>query len=217
MVVSENWKLQFYPSFCTSNLSLCAKGLPRQLGNRNFTSIFAFRTSHLMQKGCIWELESATLPHFLHIEPFILCERVAATTWKSQFYPSFCTSNLILCEGVAEQLGNRNFTPIFAHRIMSCERVAPESWKAQFYPSFAHRRSFRAKGLHLRIGNRNFTTAMVHRTSFRAKGLPGQLGNCNFTLVFAHRTSLGVKGLRLATRSLAAPPPEKEFHRTWEV
>eukprot|EP00435_Cladocopium_sp_Y103_P076099 s2_g76.t1 len=96
---------------------------------------------HFVRKGCCGSCEIALLPQFLRIEPYFV-RSVAAEIVKSKFYLSFCTSNLISCEGVAAVTLN---------------------------PVFAHQTAFRAKGLPRTIGNRNFSAVFAHRTSFRVK------------------------------------------------
>ena len=70
-------------------------------------------------------------------------------TSKSQFYISFCRSNVI-----------------------SCKMVAADTLKSQFYRSFCRSIfSFVRKGCNRTFENRNFTAVFDDQTSFRAKGL----------------------------------------------
>ena len=58
------------------------------------------------------------------------CERVARDKLKSQFYLSFCRSNLISCER------NRNFTSVFDNRTSFRAKKSTGNTKSQFYFSF---------------------------------------------------------------------------------
>ena len=96
---------------------------------------------------------------------------------KSQFYISFCRSNLV-----------------------SCERVARDDLQIAILPQFLSiEPRFVRKGCAGRLANRNFTAVFDDRTSFRAKGLRRTSWNRIFTAVFGDRTSFRAKGLRGTT------------------
>ena len=118
---------------------------------------------------------------------------------KSQFYLSFCRSNLMLCEKVAADTDQTSFSANRSHGPMENVKIAilPQIFTDQI--------SFRAKRLPRKMLNGNFTSAFVDRTSFRAKGLPRRMLNRNLTSVFANRTSFRAKWLLLWI--LLVPPP----------
>jgi len=125
--------------------------------------------------------------------------KVFGGSTKSQFYLNFWRSNLILCETVAPDKGNRNFTSVFGdqtsfrakrlrrtreiailpqflaikpHFLTSCETVAPDKRNRNFTSVFGDQTSFRAKRFAGQLGNRTFTSVVADRTSFRARVAP---------------------------------------------
>ena len=105
--------------------SFRAKGLRREPGNRNVTTQFWAIEPHFVRKGCAGQLQIAILTKFLTIEPHFVRKGCAGRLSRSQFYLSFWRSNFI-----------------------SCEKVAPDDLNSQCYNSvFGDRTSFRAKGL----------------------------------------------------------------------
>ena len=155
------------------------------------------------------------------------CERVARDKLKSQFYLSFCRSNLISvrkgCAGQVEIAILPQFLTIEPHfRCETVHRKHEIVILPQFLtiePHFVRKGCagqvdiailpqfltiephFRAKGLRGTRWNRNFTAVFGDRTSFRAKGLRGTSWNRNFTSVFGDRTSISCETVHPETRN----------------
>ena len=108
-------------------------------------------------------LEIATLPQFLAIEPHFVRKGGDGNPEIAMLQLSFGRSNLISCERVApDNFKSQLYFSFWRSILISCERVAPDDFRDRnFNKVFDDRTSFRAKRLRRTTWIRNVTTQFL--------------------------------------------------------
>ena len=129
--------------------SFRAKGLRREPGNRNVTTQFWAIEPHFVRKGCAGQLQIAIILQFLTIDPHFVRKGCAGQLQIAILTKFLTIEPHFVRKGCAGRLSRSQFYLSFwRSNFISCEKVAPDDLNSQCYNSvFGDRTSFRAKGL----------------------------------------------------------------------
>ena len=182
-----------------------AKGSRGTSWNRNFTSVFADRTS-FRAKGLRRTTWNRNFTSVLDDRTSFRAKGLRRTSWNHNFTSVFGDQTSFRAKGLRRTSWNRNFTSVLDDRTsFRAKGLRGTSWNRNFTSVFDDRTSFRAKGLRGTSWNRNFTSVFDDRTSFRAKGLRRTTWNRNFTSVFGDQTSFRANGSRFVPSRCHCP------------